>query len=460
MTAGRALDRQILALAVPALGALIAEPVFVLVDSALVGHLGRAQLAGLTLASTLLITAIGLFVFLAYATTASVGRLIGAGRPQEAMRSGVEGMWLALAVGLLVGTIGFILAPQAIAAMGGTGEVAEHGAAYLRASLPGLPGMLLVLAATGVLRGMLDTRTPLLVAGIGAIVNAGLNVLFIYGFGWGIAGSGAGTALTQIGMGLVLAIRVAKGARERGVSLRPSLAGLGRGLNDGAPLFIRTLTVRIAVLITVMVAASLGEISLAAHQVVNALWGFAAFALDALAIASQALIGHALGATRSDQARAVLKRTLQWGAGGGAVLGLIIAALSIPLASLFTQDPAVRSAAVAGLLVIAVAMPLAGVVFVLDGVLIGAGDGRFLAWAGVVTLVIYLPAVWAVNTWAPRGDGQEGLALALLWIAFSGAFMLARAGSNWWRARGDGWMVLGVRTNQTTTPGPSGPPTG
>ena len=116
-----------LALAVPALGALIAEPVFVLVDSALVGHLGRAQLAGLTLASTLLITAIGLFVFLAYATTASVGRLIGAGRPQEAMRSGVEGMWLALAVGLLVGTIGFILAPQAIAAMGGTGEVAEHG---------------------------------------------------------------------------------------------------------------------------------------------------------------------------------------------------------------------------------------------------------------------------------------------------------------------------------------------
>ncbi|GMA33057.1 MATE family efflux transporter [Litorihabitans aurantiacus] len=436
------LDRRILALAVPALGALVAEPLFVLVDSAMVGHLGTAELAGLTLASTLLITAVGLFVFLAYATTASVGRLLGAGQERRALASGIDGMWLALAVGLAVAALGILLAPWAIGALGGTGEVHTHGVTYLRTSLPGLPGMLVVLAATGVLRGMLDTRTPLVVAGVGAVANAALNALFIYGFGWGIGGSGAGTAIVQIAMALVLARVVVRGARARGVPLAPSLGGLGQGLRDGAPLFLRTLTLRIAVLLTVATAATLGDVPLAAHQIVNSLWGFAAFALDALAIAAQALVGRSLGASDRASARAVLRRTLQWGAGAGAALGVVLAALAVPLAAAFTPDGDVRRAATAGILVIAVAMPLAGLVFVLDGVLIGAGDGPFLAWAGVVSLVAYLPFVAAVQQLAPRGGSA---AVVWLWVAFGVVFMLARGAATGLRSRGERWLVLGAR---------------
>ncbi|WP_454299759.1 MATE family efflux transporter [Salana multivorans] len=442
------LDRRILALALPALGALIAEPLFVLIDSALVGHLGVAELAGLTLASTLLVTAVGLFVFLAYTTTASVGRLIGAGHPERALRAGIDGIWLALAVGAVVAAVGIAVAPWAIRTLGGTGEVAAHAVTYLRTSLPGMPGMLAVLAATGVLRGLLDTRTPLVVATVGAVANAGLNVLLIYGFGWGIGGSGAGTALVHLGMGAWLIAVVVRGVRERlgrDVSLRPSLTGLGGGLLDGLPLFLRTLTLRLAILLTVATAATLGEVPLAAHQVVNALWGFAAFALDALAIAAQALVGRALGASAEGEARSILRRTLTWGAGAGAVIGGVLALLAHPLASLFTPDDVARSAAAAGIYVIAAAMPLAGVVFVLDGVLIGAGDGRFLAWAGLASLAAYLPFLWAVRQWAPRGPGAEAEAVVWLWLAFGVAFMLARGIATYLRSRGSGWMVLGTR---------------
>lgn len=444
----RALDRRILALAVPALGALVAEPLFVLVDSAMVGHLGTAELAGLTLASTLLVTAVGLFVFLAYATTASVGRLLGAGQERRAIASGVDGMWLALVVGVIVAAAGILAAPWAITALGGTGEVHAHGVTYLRTSLPGLPGMLVVLAATGVLRGMLDTRTPLVVAGVGALANAAINALFIYGFDWGIGGSGAGTAVVQLAMGAVLAWGVARGARARGVPLTPSLGGLGQGLREGAPLFLRTLTLRAAILVTVATAATLGDVPLAAHQVVNSLWGFAAFALDALAIAAQALVGRALGAADAGQARAVLRRTLQWGAGAGAALGVVLALLASPLSTVFSADGDVRRAATAGILVIAVAMPLAGLVFVLDGVLIGAGDGRFLAWAGVVSLVAYLPFVLLVRAVAPRaadGTGSDVDAVVWLWVAFAVVFMIARGLATYLRSRGQGWLVLGAR---------------
>lgn len=440
----RTIDRRILALALPAFGALVAEPLFVLIDSALVGHLGTVALAGLTLASSLLMTAVGIFIFLAYATTASVGRLIGAGHPDRALRAGVEGVWLAVIIGVVIAVVGIPLAPWAVSVLGGTGEVATQAVAYLRASLPGLPGMLAVLAATGTLRGMLDTRTPLIVASAGAVANAGLNWLFIYGFGWGIAGSGAGTALVQLAMGAILGGLVLREARRRGVSRSPSLAGLGAGIREGTPLLIRTLTLRAAILVTVTVAAGLGQVPLAAYQVVASLWGFAAFALDALAIAAQALIGHSLGASQTAQARGVLNRTLLWGVGAGAVLGVVLAVLAHPLASLFTPDAAVRSAAAAGLYVIAAAMPLAGLVFMLDGVLIGAGDTTFLAWAGIASLVAYLPMLWAVSEYAPDGDANASAAVTWIWVAFAFGFMAARGISIWWRSRRDAWMVLGA----------------
>jgi putative MATE family efflux protein len=430
------IDRQVLALAVPALGALVAEPLFVLVDSAVVGHLGTPELAGLSLASTVLVTVVGLCVFLAYATTAAVARHLGAGDRTAALRLGVDGMWLAAGLGIVLAVGLWAAAPWAVSALGADGEVAAHAVTYLRWSAPGLPGMLLVLAATGALRGLLDTRTPLVVAATGAVTNAVLNVALVYGAGLGIAGSGLGTALTQLGMGAVLVLVVVRGARAAGAPLTPAAAGILGQARAGVPLLVRTVSLRLAILLTVWVATGLGPVVLAGHQVVNAVWGLTAFALDALAIAAQALVGHALGAHDVARVRAVLRRTVTWGVGAGVVLGVVIAAASPLLARPFTADPDVRRAVVAGLVVAAVMLPLAGWVFVLDGVLIGAGDGRYLAWAGLWTLAAYVPCALAVRAWAPAGAPG----LAWLWVAFGGVFMLARAATTALRARGTTWL--------------------
>ncbi|GAA1980464.1 MATE family efflux transporter [Isoptericola halotolerans] len=436
----RRIDREILALALPALGALVAEPLFVLVDSAVVGHLGTPQLAGLSLASTVLITLVGLCVFLAYATTAAVARRLGAGQDRQALQSGVDGMWLALGLGIALAALLWTTAPWAVTALGASGDVAAHATTYLRWSAPGLPGMLLVLATTGVLRGLQDTRTPLWVASGGAVFNAVGSVALVYGLGMGIAGSALATTTAQLLMAVVLAAVVVAGARARHASLRPHHAGIWANAVAGAPLLVRTVSLRLAILLTVWTATSLGAVTLAGHQVVNSLWGLAAFALDALAIAAQALVGFGLGSGDLERVRAVLRRCLQWGVGAGAVIGVLFAVSGWWIAPLFSSDPDVRVAITVGLVACGVFMPMAGWVFVLDGVLIGAGDGRFLAWAGMLTLVLYVPCVLAVRAWAPEGP----VGLAWLWASFAGVFMLARALTTGLRARGDRWMVTGT----------------
>ncbi|WP_149203438.1 MATE family efflux transporter [Actinotalea subterranea] len=436
----RALDRQIVALAVPALGALVAEPLFVLVDSAVVGTLGTEELAGLALASTVLTTVVGLCIFLAYATTASVARTIGAGDRGHALRLGIDGMWLGAALGVLLGAALWLAAPALVDLLGAPHAVAPHAVAYLRWSAPGLPGMLTVLAATGVLRGMLDTRTPLWVAAGGAVLNAVLSAALVLGLGQGVGGSGLGTAVAQLTMAAVLVVVVARGARDAHVPLRPTHAGLGLGLRTGAPLLVRTVSLRLAILLAAWVATGLGTVTLAGHQVIVALWGLAAFTLDALAIAAQALVGRSLGAGDLTTARTVLRRTLQWGVAAGAALGVVLAATGQWLAPVFSADDAVRAAVTTTLLVVAVTLPMAGWVFVLDGVLIGAGDGRYLAGAGMVTLAVYAPAALAVRALAD--PGTTGLLWS--WVAFAGLFMAARAATTGLRARGAAWMVTGA----------------
>ena len=465
------LNRQVLSLALPALGALIAEPLFVLADSAMVGHLGAVSLAGLSLASTILTTTVGLFVFLAYATTATTARLFGAGRRREGLCAGVDGMWLALLLGLGAGAFLGLAAPWLTEAMGAHGPVARAAVAYLRASCPGLPGMFVVLAATGVLRGLLDTRTPFVVATAGAVLNVVVNAILLYGVGMGIAGSGAGTAIAQTAMALALALPIIREARAAGVGLLPHRAGLRASLGSGTPLLIRSLSLRVAILATVWAATALGEVPLAAHQVVNALWTFAAFALDALAVAAQALIGTALGqALRADADSAatstevdltadtaadtdartasatagwsideLLRRMLAWGAGTGVLIGMLMAAGAAWLPRAFTSDAGVIAAATPTLLVAASALPLAGVVYLLDGVLMGAGDGRYLAWAGLMTLVPYVPLALLVGSDALPASSGSTSGLVQLWIAFAWVFMAARGATTYLRARGTAW---------------------
>lgn len=437
---GRALDRRIVGLALPALGALVAEPLFVLVDSAVVGHLGAPELAGLALAGTVLTTVVGLCVFLAYATTAGVARALGAGDRRRALRLGVDGVCLAALLGAALALLLMLAAGPVVDALGAPDDVRPHALAYLRWSAPGLPGMLAVLAATGALRGRLDTRTPLWVAVAGAVLNAVLSVALVLGAGMGVAGSGLGTAIAQTAMAAVLVPAVAAGARADGVGLRPSWAGLRSATRTGVPLLLRTVSLRAGILLAAWVAAGLGTAALAGHQILSSVWGFAAFALDALAIAAQALVGQALGAGDPATARAVLRRTLTWGVGAGALLGAVLAAASGVVGPLFTPEAAVHDAVAPALLVVAVGLPMAGWTFVLDGVLIGAGDGRFLAWAGVATVLAYAPAALAVRALAP--DGAAGLVWA--WVAYAGVFMGARALTTGLRSRTDAWARLGA----------------
>ena len=432
-------DREILRLALPALGALVAEPLFLLADTAIVGRLGTPELAGLGIAATVLATFVNLSIFLAYGTTAAVARMLGAGDLGGALRQGIDGCWLALLIGTGSLVLGLPLTSWIVSLFSPAPDVANHAETYLRVSLFGLPGMLLVLAATGVLRGLQDTRTPLLVAATGAAINVPLNVVLVHGAGLGIAGSAIGTVAIQSAMATVFAAIVRAGAHTHSTSLRPNWAGVRRSFGAGIPLLIRTLAMRVAFVVTTLVATTLGTAPLAAHQIVFNTWLLLALVLDAVAIAAQALVGRALGSGDVGSARSITRRMVQWGVLAGIVLGVLLLASGSAYARLFTTDVEVRTLVVGALVVAAVLQPVAGWVFVLDGVLIGAGDGRYLAWASAVSVAVFLPAAWAV----PALDLSPQAGLVGLWLSI-GLWTLVRMITLAVRERGGGWLVTGA----------------
>ncbi|MEB0266825.1 MATE family efflux transporter [Cryobacterium sp. 10I5] len=435
------IDREILRLALPAFGALVAEPLFLLADSAMVGHLGAVDLAGLGLASAVLQTIVGLMVFLAYSTTPAVARWLGAGDRGRAVSVGIDGLWLALGLGLVLALLGAALSPQLVGAFGAEPAVAAASARYLTVSMLGLPAMLLVFAATGLLRGLQDTRTPLWVAGLGFAANIVLNLWFIYGLGLGLVGSALGTVVAQWAMVAVYLVVVVRHARREGARLRPHRGGMLRGASSGGWLFLRTVSLRAAMLLAVFVATSLGSPQLAAFQIAMTLFAAMAFALDALAIAAQALVGRGLGAGDLPGVRAVLRRCLEWGLLGGAAVGALLVVASPVLGGLFTTATEVSTLLPLTLVVLGLSGPLCGIVFVLDGVLIGAGDARYLAVTGLVNLLVFVPLAWAVLAWAPPG------AVGLCWLmaAFAFGYLGARGVTLGLRARAARWMVVGAR---------------
>ncbi len=440
MPARETLNRDILRLAVPALGALVAEPLFLIVDAALVGHLGIVPLAGLGIASAVLQTIVGLMVFLAYSTTPAVARRFGAGDPGRAVSVGIDGMWLALGLGAVIAVSGFFATPFLVGLFGATPDVSEQAVIYLGLSMWGLPAMLIVFAATGLLRGLQDTVTPLWIAGFGFAANALLNWLFIYGLGWGIAGSAAGTVVAQWAMVAAYVVVVGRVARRHAASVRPQREGVRGSARSGGWLFLRTVSLRVAFLTTVGVATGLGTDELAGWQVVFTLFSTAAFALDALAIAAQALVGKGLGAGSPGEVQRVLRRTVAWGAWFGVIVGVVLGALSGVIGLVFTGDAAIAALIQPALIVLAIAQPLCGIVFVLDGVLIGAGDAKYLAIVGALNLVPFLPALVLVAVLHPEG------AWGLMWLSvtFFGVYMIARLLTLGRRVRGTEWMRVGV----------------
>jgi putative MATE family efflux protein len=428
-------DREILRLAVPAFGALVAEPLFLLSDSAIVGRLGTEPLGGLGVAGQALATLVYLCVFLAYGTTAGVARQIGAGDMRAAVRQGIDGMWLALAIGGVLIMAGWPLTPAIVDAFGASPAVAPYAETYLAVSLFGIPSMLVVLAGTGVLRGLQDTRTPLYVSIGGFSLNLVLNVLFVLVLDWGIAGSAWGTVMAQTASAAVYVWVVLRAARRHGAPVHPDLAGMKTAATAGVGLLLRTAALRVVLIVGTSIAARMGDAEIAAYQVAFQVWTLLAFALDAIAIAGQAITGRYLGASDITGTRAVTRRMVWWGIASGAVFALLILLVRPWLPGLFTSDGGVHDLLFASLLIVAVLQPVAGVVFVLDGILIGAGDGAYLAVTTLLATVVFLPAAIA----AYRADAG----LIGLWTAIS-LWMATRLVTLGLRARGDRWMVTGA----------------
>jgi putative MATE family efflux protein len=428
-------DLEILRLAGPAFGALVAEPLFLLADSAIVGRIGTVPLGGLGVAAQALSTLVNISIFLAFGTTAAVARQLGAGHRQAAIRQGIDGLWLAAGIGLAVLALGWPLAPEIVRIFGASAGVSRGAVTYLRISLFGAPSMLMVLAATGVLRGLQDTMTPLVTAVATFGINIALNATFVLALRMGLAGSAAGTVIAQTAGGCAYLAVVTRAARREGIRLGVDRAGLRAAASAAAGLVLRTLALQAVLVVTTAVAARQGNDAIAAHQIAYRLWTLLALALDAIAIAGQAITGRCLGAGDAAGARAATGRMIGWGVGYGTGLGLLILLLRPWLPGLFAASPGVRSLLLAVLLIVAVQQPVAGVVFVLDGVLIGAGDQNYLAVAGVAALAVFAPA--AALVLILHGG------LVALWLAYT-LWLVARFVTLVLRARGSAWLVTGA----------------
>ena len=429
-------DREIWRLAWPALGALVAEPLYVLADTAIVGRIGTPQLGGLALAASILLTAHAMFIFLAYGTTAAVARLLGAGEHRRAAHQAVQSLWLALAAGVVLAVAGLLLSSWLVNTLGGDDpEVLANALVYLRISLLGLPAMLVVLAGVGYLRGVQDTKRPFAVALGSAVGNFVLEVVLVYGFDQGIGASALSTVIAQTAAAAAFVWWTRQAVARHGVGLRPDPAVIRRLAIAGWDLLIRTSALRVSLTITVAVAARIGTDDLAAHQIVFEVWTVLALVLDAVAIAGQALIGLALGAGRPDRARALGRRMIGWGAASGVMTGVVVLALSGVLPHVFTEDAAVVALAAFLLLHVGFSQPAAGVVFALDGVLIGAGDLRFLA-VSMVGAGVVLVGGGLVVVAVSAGVGW-------LWAALH-AWMGTRLALMLWRFASPAWQVTGA----------------
>jgi putative MATE family efflux protein len=445
--AGRVPLREIARLAGPALPVLAAEPLYLLVDTAVVGRLGAVPLAGLAIAAVLFAQVTGQLNFLSYGTTARAARLHGAGRRAAAVGEGVQATWLALAVGLLVLGVGQLVAGPVARVLGDGGAVAAAAESWLRVALFGAPLVLVTLAGNGWMRGVQDTARPLRYVLAGNALSAVLCAPLVHGLGafagLGLVGSAVANLVGQtVGAGLfLLALHRERAAApaDEPVSLRPVPALLRAQLSMGRDLLVRSLAFQACFLSAAAVAARFGAATVAAHQVVLQLWFFMALVLDAVAIAAQSLVGAALGGGDVPRARALARQVGGYGLVLGTAFGVLFAALAGVLPRVFTQDPAVLTAVPAAWWFFAGMQPLAGVVFALDGVLMGAGDAAYLrTWTLAAAAGGFLPLVWASLAF---GWGLVGIWTGLL------LFVVLRLVAVLLRVRSGAWAVAGaVRT--------------
>jgi putative MATE family efflux protein len=426
--------RRVTALALPALVVLAAEPLYVLVDTAVVGHLGRTPLAALAVGGSIMSFAAWLGTVLAYGTTGRAARRFGAGRRADAVAEGVQASWLALGGGLLMLLVIEAGAGPLTRAIAGSGnpQVAADAARWLHIAALGAPGLMLATAGNGWLRGVQDTRRPLFYVLGANVLSAIACPVLVYPVGLGLVGSAVANAGAQSVSGaLFLSALVA----ER-ISLRPQPAVIGRQLVLGRDLLLRGLAFQACFLSASAVAARFGAASLAAHQIALQLWMFCSLAMDAVAIAAQSLVGAALGGGRPDEARWLARRIGLIGLFSGIAFAMLIAAALPLLRPWFGIDDKVYGQAVIAWGWFVGMQPLAGVVFALDGVLIGASDVKYMRNLTLVAALCgFLPAVWLALAF--------DLGLGGVWAGLT-LFIVIRLVLLLGRLRGGRWAVVGT----------------
>lgn len=430
MTATGEVDRRIMRLALPALGSLAVEPVYVLVDTAIVGRIGTAELAGLAIAATVLSFVFAGANFLTYGTTERVARRLGSGDAAGAGEVGVQALWLGVLVGVPAALVLGALARPVAAAFGADGDVLRHADTYLSISAVGVPFFLVTLAAQGVLRGASDYVTPLWVLLAANVFNLVVELVFVFALDMGVAGSALSTVLAQIGAALAF-LWLLRGRIVAASRRTPSRSAMAPLVAAG-----RHLVLRVAAMLAVFggataIAARIDDVTLAAHQVAMSLFLLLALVLDAFAVPAHTLVAEEQGKGRAGDALFVARRSVRLSVIAGLGLGVIVASTSWLLPRAFSDDPAVVERATGALLWLAVAVVPGAVAFAHDGILIGAGDYRFLGLAAVAYLIAVAP--FGVVTLLHPQLGIAGIWAGLL------AWMILRAVVNDRRTR----LVLG-----------------
>ena len=402
-----------------------------LADTAIVGHLGTPQLAALAIAATLLSTSLTLFNFLTYGTTAQVARMHGAGRAEGAGRLGSQALWLAVGLGGLILALALALAGPAVTVMGGTGEVGTMATTYLRISALGLPFAMISLAGQGYLRGVGNLRRPLVILVAANAANVVLEVLFVYGFGWGIEGSAWGTVLAQVGMGVAFVYDLLRAPAD---SRRPRWESMRPLLKVGGDIAVRTGALLLSFALASAVVARMRAAQLGAHQVAFQIFIFLSLVLDAVAIAGQIMVGRALGSGDADGAYEAARRMILWSVAVGFLFAVTLLALSDVVPRAFTGDPDVIRRARHIWPLFALMQPIGAAVFALDGILIGASDTRFLKWSMVAAFTVFAPLA--------LGSLALGFGVAGVWTALV-VLMLVRLVTCGGRFLGRKWAITG-----------------
>jgi putative MATE family efflux protein len=428
-----ALDRRILLIAVPALGSLLVEPIYVLTDTAVVGRLGTVPLGGLALASTVLNTLVWVFNFLSYGTTVRVAVRRGRDDKAGAATDALQALWLALGIGLVVGALVALTARTLVGLIGDDPAVIEQGVTYLRISTLGVPFQLVVIASIGYLYGLPDTTRPFIVLAVSTVTNLIIELVLVFGFEWGIAGSAWGTVIAQILSAAMMLVIVVPSLRADGLhhlSVVPAV--MWAVVKVGAHLVQRTAFLLATLAVATAAASRVGTAQLAGHQIAAQVFLFLAIGVDMFKVSGQSLVGHALGAGRPDEARDVVAHLYGWAWRAGLLLTAATLVLSPVLPHAFSSDADVQRAATVALVVLAVMQLPAAVTFVLDGVLMGANDFRDLRWSTTLAFAACLPVFVLVHLRPSLGILTVWLAM-LLWIC-------VRAVKNHARIHGDAWL--------------------